>query len=254
MRLRLFVIGFSLTNLAFNGINHTLTAQSGTRPPVFSGEDIMRILPGHTLLAQDEHGPFWMYYPEPGTVWGHTGNGDVDVGRWWVEDGRYCRSWRRWYEGSSQCWLLASSGEDRIAWVLEDGTIQGESLIQSGNAIGARPAMLASLAPDVEIAAIEVTGTIGPDRTAMRDDSGSAKSSSSESSGGSSGSGSSGGGTSSGSGGTGSSSGSSSGDGQGSSSAGSSGGGSSGGNSSGKSHGEGGKGKSGDKGGRGKSK
>jgi hypothetical protein len=261
MRLRLFIVSFALTNLSFNGIQYTFSAQSETRPPVLSGEDIMRILPGNTLLAYDESGPFWMYYPEPGTVWGHSSNGDVDVGRWWVEDGRYCRSWRRWYEGATQCWLLASYDEDRIVWLEDDGAIQGESLIESGNAIGVvRPAMLAALTPDVEVAPIEVTGTIGPDRrAALGDNGGSSKSGSSSSpGGGSSGSGSSSGGSSSGSGGgssgSGSSSGSSPGDGDGSSSGGASGGGSSGGNGSGNGKGEGGKGKSGDKGGRGKSK
>ncbi|MDF2766481.1 MAG: hypothetical protein K0S81_3476, partial [Rhodospirillales bacterium] len=234
MRLRLFLLSFALVNLSYNGVEYAMTAQSETRPAVLSAEDMMRILPGNTLLAYDESGPFWMYYPSPGTVWGRSSSGDVDIGSWWIEDGRYCRSWRRWYDGQTQCWQLASYGEDRIVWLDGAQAIQGESLIQHGNAIGeVRPPLLASAATDIEIEPIAVTASIGPDpRAGDRSGRGSGTSRTGSSGGGSSGGGSSSGGSSSGgSSGGGSSGGGSSGG--GSSGGGSSGGGSSGGGSSG---------------------
>jgi len=97
MRLRRFLLSFGLANLCFNGVEYAVTAQSETRPTVLSAEDMMRILPGNTLLAYDKNGPFWMYFPEPGTVWGQSSDGDVDIGHWWIDGDQYCRSWRVWY-------------------------------------------------------------------------------------------------------------------------------------------------------------
>jgi hypothetical protein len=69
MRVPTFLLSFSLANLAYSGIHYTMTAQSETRTDMLSAEDIMRILPGNTLLTYDETGTFWMYFPSPGTVW-----------------------------------------------------------------------------------------------------------------------------------------------------------------------------------------
>ena len=161
MRLRLFVLSFAFANLAYNGIQYAMTAQSEPRPTILSGEDMKRILPGHTLLAYDEIGPFQMYFPDPGTVWGQSSTGDVDIGRWWIEDGRYCRAWRRWHDGATRCWLLASYGDNRIVWMDGGRSIQGESLVQPGNMIDVVwPPLLASLDADFE--PIAVTNAIAP--------------------------------------------------------------------------------------------
>ncbi|MGH7187308.1 MAG: hypothetical protein ACREIB_13645 [Pseudomonadota bacterium] len=155
MRLRLFILSFALANLTYSGIQQAMTAQSEPRLAVLSGEDMKRILPGHTLVAFDETGPFWVYFPDPDTVWGQSSAGDVDIGRWWIEDGRYCRAWRRWHDGASRCWLLASYGADRIVWMDGQQAIQGESLVQSGNTIaGVWPPLLALVDTDVEAAAV----------------------------------------------------------------------------------------------------
>ena len=164
MRLRLFLLSFAIVNLSCNGIEQAMTAQSQPRSTVLSAEDMMRILPGHTLLAYDNGAPFWMYYPSPGIVWGRSSNGDVDIGRWWTEKDRYCRTWRHWYGGAPQCWNLASLGEDRIAWIDEDA-VRGETLLQSGNTIGAvlPRAQLASLPTELDIDAASLGLGIGPE-------------------------------------------------------------------------------------------
>jgi hypothetical protein len=247
MRLRLFLLSFALANLSYNGIEQAMTAQSEPRSNVLSAEDMMRILPGHTLLTYDNGEPFWMYYPAPGTVWGQSSNGDVDVGRWWTEKDRYCRAWRRWYGGAPQCWNLASLGENRIAWI-DKNSVRGETLLQPGNTIGTvlPQAQLASLNTEIDVNAVSVSSGIGPgprtefaDRGAAKGGSRSGSSSRDPSGGGNSsgaGGGSSGGGDPSGGGG-GSSGGGSGGNSSGGSSGGSSSGGSSGGSSSGGSSG-----------------
>jgi hypothetical protein len=54
---------------------------------------------GEVIVSQlaDKSGPFWVYFPQPGTVWGQSSSGDVDIHHWWTDGGRYCRSWRVWY-------------------------------------------------------------------------------------------------------------------------------------------------------------
>ncbi len=164
MRLRSFVLAFALANLSYGGLQHAMTAQSEPRPSILSGEDVMRILPGNTLLSYDESGPFWLYYPGPSTVWGQSSTGDVDVGHWWIEDGRYCRTWRHWHDGATQCWIVASYGDDRIIW-MDGPKAVGESLVQPGNTIGtAGPPLLASLATDIVVEPVTATRTIGPDQ------------------------------------------------------------------------------------------
>jgi hypothetical protein len=279
MRLRLFLLSFALANLSYNGIQYAMTAQSETRPTVLSAEDMMRILPGHTLLAYNNGAPFWMYYPSPGTVWGQSSNGDVDVGRWWTEKGRYCRAWRRWYGGAPQCWNLANLGENRIAWIDRDA-IRGETLVQPGNTIGSAvpQAQLVSLTTGVDADPASLGNGIGPEpraELADRDAAQGGGGSGSSSGGGSSGAGgassgggdpagggnaSSGGHSSSGTGGNNGSSGGNGGSGGGGGTGGSSGGGdasSGGGDPGGGSHGKGAKGDKdgkhdhGDKGGKG---
>jgi len=207
------------------------SSSNGVSGRVLTGEEIRRALVGNTLLARDDNGPFWMYFPGADTVWGQSSSGDVDVGHWWVQQEKYCRQWRRWYGGATQCWTLADAGDDQIIWIDGQHTVQGATLIQPGNTIGLTT-KLASVAPAAETIPIAVTGTIGPERRFADRDPG--RSSAQNDSGGNSS-----GGSSSGNGSSGGSSGSSSG---GGSDGGSSGASSSGGSSGGDDGGSGGHG------------
>jgi hypothetical protein len=163
MRLRRFLLSFALANLFFNGVEYAVTAQSETRPAVLSAEDMMRILPGNTLLAYDKSGPFWMYFPGPGTVWGQSSSGDVDIGHWWIDGDRYCRSWRVWYGGATQCWKLVTYGDNHLYWMDNSDSVQGESLIQQGNTIGTiRMPQLAAATVASDLDPVAET-TIGPE-------------------------------------------------------------------------------------------
>jgi hypothetical protein len=239
MRLRRFLLSFGLANLFFNGVEYAVTAQSETRPAVLSAEDMMRILPGNTLLAYDKSGPFWMYFPGPGTVWGQSSSGDVDIGHWWIDGDRYCRSWRVWYGGATQCWKLVTYGDNHLYWMDNSDSVQGESLIQQGNTIGTiRMPQLAAATVASDLDPVAET-TIGPEprmqsADGSSDHTASHSGSSSGQGGGNRGAGSSGGDPSGGSSSGGNSAGGSgASSGGGSSAGGSTGGGSSGDNSSG---------------------
>jgi hypothetical protein len=113
------------------------SAAADSRP--LSGPELQALLLGNTLIGIDEDGPFWMYYPSADTIWGRSAGGDVDVGRWWIEDGSYCRAWRRWFDGSSRCWRMAWDGGDQLLWYSPSGAPAGSSIVREGNAIGDVP-------------------------------------------------------------------------------------------------------------------
>ncbi len=102
-------------------------------PQPLSGDQVQIVLLGNTLI--DAGGAISMYYPTAGTIWGRSGSGDVDVGRWWIENDSYCRSWRRWFDAEIRCWQLALGGDDSLFWYSLDGSLTGRSLVRPGNAI-----------------------------------------------------------------------------------------------------------------------
>jgi hypothetical protein len=108
----------------------------GTSLRTLTGQEVAQVLTGNTLVGRDGKVPFWMHYPSSDTVWGLASSGDVDVGRWWIEGNRYCRSWRHWRDGQEQCWLLATDGSKQLLWIEPNGRASGESTVQTGNSIG----------------------------------------------------------------------------------------------------------------------
>jgi hypothetical protein len=108
-------------------------------PRPLGGRELQALLLGNTLIGMDEDGPFWMYYPTAETLWGRSASGDVDVGRWWIENGSYCRAWRRWFDGDTRCWHMAWDGGDQLLWYSPSGEPAGSSIVREGNAIGDVP-------------------------------------------------------------------------------------------------------------------
>jgi hypothetical protein len=108
-------------------------------PRALSGEELQLLLPGNTLIGIDEDGAYWMYYPSEDTLWGRSASGDVDVGRWWIENDSYCRAWRRWFQGQTRCWQLARDGQGELVWYSLRGEKEGRSFVRAGNAIGDLP-------------------------------------------------------------------------------------------------------------------
>jgi hypothetical protein len=101
------------------------------------GKEMKAALIGNTLIGADgEDGVSWVYFPNADVLWGQSPSGDVDIGRWWIENESYCRAWRRWLKGETQCWQLASADDGRILWYSLAGGMAGRSLLWHGNALG----------------------------------------------------------------------------------------------------------------------
>src|SRR5262249_32642440 len=114
-------------------------AATGDRLP-YRGSELPQVLIGNTLISQDQAGLLWSYYPKPGPPCGRPSGGDVDIGRWWIENDCYCRAWRRWFQGQTKCWQLAAVGTDGLMWLSLDGKEVGVSVVERGSTIGEMPA------------------------------------------------------------------------------------------------------------------
>src|SRR5262245_46693548 len=114
---------------------HYASGADSARP--LHGKEIKAALVGNTLIGADgEDRVSWVYFPRKNVLWGQSPSGDVNIGRWWIENTSYCRAWRRWLNGEIQCWQLASTDDGRIVWYALDGGVAGRSLLWHGNALG----------------------------------------------------------------------------------------------------------------------
>jgi hypothetical protein len=114
---------------------HLASATDLVRP--LHGKEVKSALVGNTMIGADgEDGVSWVYFPSADVIWGQSPTGDVDIGRWWIENDSYCRAWRRWLGGETQCWQLASAEDGRILWQSLYGGVTGRSLLWHGNALG----------------------------------------------------------------------------------------------------------------------
>ena len=138
MRVRLLLLPAILAATFLALLPHALALDS---PRPLSGRELQMLLLGNTLIGTDEDGPYWMYYPSADTLWGRSAGGDVDVGKWWIENDSYCRAWRRWFEGRTRCWQMMSEPGDVLLWYSLDGEREGRSLVRAGNAMGDLPQM-----------------------------------------------------------------------------------------------------------------
>src|SRR5262249_6913650 len=168
MHKRLFVLGFALVTLLYGGDEEAVTADSQPSHRILAGAELQRALIGNTLKGYDRNGPFWMYYPDSATIWGEASNGDVDIGKWWVRDGRYCRAWRRWFAGTTQCWTLALQGQDQIVWLGDRRQLVGATTLEHGNSIGRRAtSQLAAAVTELQLDRIpthsQLAASTGPD-------------------------------------------------------------------------------------------
>ncbi|HXV24715.1 MAG TPA: hypothetical protein VED46_10695 [Alphaproteobacteria bacterium] len=132
-------------------------------PKPLSGDQVQNVLLGNTLIGAV--GALSIYYPSTETIWGRSDSGDVDVGRWWIENDSYCRSWRRWFDAEVRCWQLVLGADDSVFWYSLDGNLAGRSLIRSGNALGE---LATQGAPSSQLAQGAETPSSGLDRRTVQ--------------------------------------------------------------------------------------
>ena len=105
----------ALTLLAFNSLVQAQSAPIGTP---LSNEEAVAFIKGNnfnsTRLAGGQPN---LQFKEDGTMYGNN-SGSSDSGKWRVEDGKLCMTWRQWeYEG---CGKLVRVG-DAVQHLYPDG-------------------------------------------------------------------------------------------------------------------------------------
>ena len=166
MQKRLFVLSFVVCTLFYNGVEHAVTAHPEPSRHILSGDELQRLLIGNTLKGYDGNGSFWIYYPDHSTIWGKASDGDVDIGTWWVKDERYCRTWRRWFDGRTQCWTLATQGQGQIIWFGDHEQLIGASTLEYGNSINTQLAAQQESPESTAKPASDLSEVLAPEHTA----------------------------------------------------------------------------------------
>ena len=80
-----------------------------------SGSAIQQLMPSGKLKGINGFGnPYTVTYAEDGGMSGVAGHSDEfkDTGKWWVDEGAFCRRYHVWLEGKAACFKVTLSGGD----------------------------------------------------------------------------------------------------------------------------------------------
>lgn len=98
------------------------------------GDRLRELLTGSTLRAGDCYQvPFDVIFQKDGKMLGlSTHPGDEDEGYWWIENGRWCRQWKRWQFAEERSFSVMVHGKifkwfDEAGWCVNQGILNPES-------------------------------------------------------------------------------------------------------------------------------
>jgi GntR family transcriptional regulator/MocR family aminotransferase len=148
---RLSVTGISLARIrsgmiALSELIHELSEGKAHRfdprkTKLLSHNQLRRAIPGATLLYKTVYGePCTIELHRNGEMVGRSGyaNEDQDRGRWWIENGKWCRQWQNWAYGEPSKYRTEIKG-DRIHWFNEEGRRVDSAIFVRADARPAAP-------------------------------------------------------------------------------------------------------------------
>lgn len=113
-----------------------LASAAVAEPTPMSGDAIKDALPGSRLVLDTPLGTkIPIRFTGDGMMTGEAGElasvlgAAKDRGRWWVDGGRLCYKWFRWFDAESRCVSVRQDGS-RIYWTQDDGESGTATLIQ----------------------------------------------------------------------------------------------------------------------------
>lgn len=104
--------------------------------------ELKRLIPGSTFLYKTVYGePCTIELHRHGEMVGRAGyaNEDHDRGRWWIQDGLWCRQWQNWAYGEVSRYRTRIEG-DRIQWFNENGRLVDSAVFVRRGQGGVAPA------------------------------------------------------------------------------------------------------------------
>lgn len=148
---RLSVTGISLARIrpgmiALSELIHELSEGKAHRfdprkTKLLSHNELRKVIPGATLLYKTVYGePCTIELHRNGEMVGRSGyaNEDQDRGRWWIENGKWCRQWQNWAYGEPSKYRTEIKG-DRIHWFNEEGRRVDSAIFVRADARPAAP-------------------------------------------------------------------------------------------------------------------
>ncbi|MEO1136274.1 MAG: PLP-dependent aminotransferase family protein [Pseudomonadota bacterium] len=101
-----------------------------------NGAALKEACSGATLLCKTVYGePCTITLHRDGRMTGTAGfaSEDRDTGKWWIEDGYWCRQWNEWAYGETAKFLVVVSG-DRMQWLNAEGRLIDWAIIERSKA------------------------------------------------------------------------------------------------------------------------
>lgn len=109
-----------------------MPARSARRGGFLTGTRLSNAMKGLTFFCRTVYGePCTIALHPDGAMTGRAGydNEDRDTGRWWIEDGQWCRQWNNWAYGEISRFLTRIDG-DRIEWYRGGRLIDAATIVR----------------------------------------------------------------------------------------------------------------------------
>jgi GntR family transcriptional regulator/MocR family aminotransferase len=104
-------------------------------PDLLDAEKLLEVMSGATIMTRTFYGdPCTIELHENGQMTGRSGHADEDCdsGKWWLEDGVWCRQWKHWGYGDVSKLQVTLSGE-HIRWWRPGGRLVDSGILHRKN-------------------------------------------------------------------------------------------------------------------------
>lgn len=107
-----------------------VAAQGAHAGEQLDGAAIKKLMSGAVATGTTSRGaPYLGKYGADGTIEGSVSDGKyTDTGKWEVRDGKFCRAWSNWRNGSEACFTVEDIGDNEYRF--NEGGGQGSSTLK----------------------------------------------------------------------------------------------------------------------------
>ena len=103
----------------FVGVTLVLVLVIGLRKDPMSASELRVLLSGNTASGRTAEGSnYSVYYRSDGVMSGFAHSQHYYLGSWEVtDDGKFCRQWTKWQQGSRDCFDIYRAGENQFRMI-----------------------------------------------------------------------------------------------------------------------------------------
>ncbi len=100
----------------------SMSVESFAAQKKLTGNEIKSTHAGHTVrFATSSGSKGEISFKSDRAMEGKKVSGHSDVGKWWVEDDKFCRQWDHWRSGDWNCFHVFEAGDKQYKVVITEG-------------------------------------------------------------------------------------------------------------------------------------